>query len=128
MTKATISVPSVPRPKRIQQASSKVVDPANIADAELRSHKDAINARRMAEAAVAARDPDTTGSTSETSGVDNRSSPQTTPTTVISLPEPPPTAKRANPMIADCVSDDDRDAIIHRMLYFVGKLLLVTNS
>jgi hypothetical protein len=126
MAKATPSAPSAPRPKRIQHASSKVIDPANIADAQLRSHKEAINARRMAEAAEAARGPDRTRTTSETSELDNRSSPQAAPTTVVSSessPEPPTSAKRANPIAeADSVSDSDsdHDAIRHRMLYFVS--------
>jgi hypothetical protein len=123
MAKAIPSVPSAPRPKRTQHASSKVIDPANIADAELRSHKDAINARRIAEAAVAARGPDMTRSTSEMSELENHSSPQTAPSSVISEPKsplPPITAKRANPITeADSVSDDDHDTIRHRTLYLV---------
>ena len=129
MTKATPSAPSALRPKRTIHASSKVIDPANIADAELRSHKDAINARRMAEAAVA-KASDITGSTSESSRLDNRSSPAA-PTTVFSSPEPPTTAKRANPTTdVDSVSDNDHDVIRHRMLYFVLAVLqlLITNS
>lgn len=122
MAKAAQSAPSaplLPRPKRIQHPSSKVVDPANIADAELRSHKDAINARRMAEAAKAVLSSDMTRSTSEISG---QSSPRTAPTTVISSPEPQPptTAKRANPTTeANSDSDDDYETVRHRTLYFV---------
>ncbi|KAN0113673.1 hypothetical protein V8E52_007472 [Russula decolorans] len=108
MTKATPSAPSALRPKCTIHASSKFINPANIADAELRSHKDAINARWMAEAAVA-KASDITGSTSESSRLDNRSSPAT-PTTVFSSSEPPTTAKRANPTTdVDSVSDNDHD-------------------
>lgn len=124
MAKATPSAPSV-RPKRTQQASSKVVDPANIADAQLRSHKDAIIARRIAEAALAAGGPDGTRSTSEKSGPDNQpsgSSPRTALTTAISSSELPTTAKHANPMTeADSDSDfnDDHDATRHRTFQYI---------
>jgi hypothetical protein len=129
MAKATpsaLSALSAPRPKRTQHPSSKVIDPANIADAELCSHKEAINARQMAEAVEAARGPDTTRTTSETSELDIRSSPQAASTTIVSsepLSEPRTSAKRANPTTeADSVSDSDsdHDAVRHRMLYFVS--------
>jgi len=122
MVKTTLlvpSAPSAPRPKRIQHASSKVIDPANVADAQLRSHKDAIIARQIADAAVATVGPDTTGPTSETPASNNRSSSQTMPT-AIPPSEPLMIAKHANPMTeTDSISDDDHDVIRHHTLYFV---------
>ncbi|KAH8999849.1 hypothetical protein EDB86DRAFT_3075517 [Lactarius hatsudake] len=111
--------PPAPRSKRTQYPSSKVIDPANVADAELRSHKDAINARRLAAAAEAARGQDTSHtirSRSETSGLDNQSlAPTRTPqTTVASSPEPPTTSKRANLTIESDGDSGDHNLIRHR--------------
>ncbi|KAF8518965.1 hypothetical protein BU17DRAFT_66132 [Hysterangium stoloniferum] len=113
MAKGATSMPSVlsvSRPKWGLHPASKVVDPANIASAELRSHKDAINARRMAEAAEAASGQDTTRSTLETSG-------WTSPillTTVTSSLELPTTGKHSNLTIeGGDDSDNDQDLIRH---------------
>ncbi|KAF8510645.1 hypothetical protein BU17DRAFT_69982 [Hysterangium stoloniferum] len=104
------SVPSVSRPKWGLHPASKVVDPANIASAELHSHKDAINARRMAEAAEAASGQDTTRSTLETSGWTS----PILPTTVTSLLELPTTGKCSNLTIeGGDDSDNDQDLIRH---------------
>ncbi|KAH9174272.1 hypothetical protein EDB89DRAFT_1904741 [Lactarius sanguifluus] len=101
--------PMPPRSKRTQYPSSRVIDPANVADVELRSHRDAISARRMAAAAEPARGQDmshTTRSTEETSGLDNHSlaSPRTPQITVAPSLEPATTSKRAGPTTE---SDDD---------------------
>jgi hypothetical protein len=57
------------------------------------------------------------------SELENHSSPQTAPSSVISSSEsplPPITANRANPITeADSVSDDDHDMIRHHMLHLV---------
>ncbi|KAF8496903.1 hypothetical protein BU17DRAFT_72440 [Hysterangium stoloniferum] len=115
MAKGATSMPSVPSlscPKRGLHPASKVVDPANIASAELRSHKDAINARRMAEAAEAASGQDTTRSTLETSGW---TSPPILPITVTSSLELPTTGKHSNLTIeGGDDSDNDQDLIRHR--------------
>jgi hypothetical protein len=113
------SAPLLPCPKWIQHPSSKVVDPVNITDTKLCSHKDAINARQMAEAAEAIIGSDMTRLTSE---ILDQSSPQTAPTTVISSPEPQPptTAKYANPTTeANSDSDNDYETVRHCTLHFV---------
>jgi hypothetical protein len=77
----------------------------------------------MAEAAEAARGPDMTRTTSETPELDIRSSPQAAPPTVVSLessPEPPTSAKRANPTASVSDPDSDHDAIRPRTLYPVS--------
>ena len=116
------SAPSAPRPKQIQHASSKVIDPANVADAQLCSHKDAIIARQIADTALATVGPDTTGPTSETPTPNNQSSSQTSETVQTAIPPSKPLmiAKHANPMTeTDSISNDDRDVIRHRTLYLV---------
>ncbi|KAI0249297.1 hypothetical protein BJV78DRAFT_707216 [Lactifluus subvellereus] len=111
MAKAAPSAPSAPRPKRTQRPSSKVIDPANAADAQLRFHK-VLSMQdgwpkplRLLEVKIR----------QDQSGLDNRSSVPTSPTTVTSFPEPPTTAKRVNPTIgAENDSDNDHDLIRRR--------------
>ena len=97
------SVPSAPHPKWSQHPASKIIDPGNIANAQLRSHQDAINARWMAKAAEAAKGPDMTGTASETPGLDNQS---LTPQIRALLPEPLMTNKHTNPTIETDVGSD----------------------
>ena len=106
MAKATPSAPPTPRPKRAHHPSSKVVDPANAAEAGLSIHRLAVEARRIAEVAASATGQDTTESTPEP---ETRSSAPTPPVTVASSPEPHANAKRANPATADVDDDSEED-------------------